>query len=95
MKAFLLENEAAIQQARTIYTGVKVFNSLSFYLRRKVIMNPDKKFLAQKLQGAEPCVVFISEKRYKQNKELLAPYLMEAKYGKVLLSNFAAQKAGP
>ena len=95
VKAFLLENNAAIQQAREIYTGVKTFTGLSFYLRRKVIMNPDKKFLAQKLQGAEPCVVFISEKRYQQNKELLAPYLMEAKYGKVLLSNFAAQKAGP
>ena len=52
MKVFLLENEAAIQQAGELYTGVKTFTGLSFYLRRKVIMNRDAKLLAQKLQGA-------------------------------------------
>ena len=40
-------------------------------------------------------MVFTSEKRYKQNKELFAPYLVAAKYGKVLLSNSADRGVVP
>jgi hypothetical protein len=49
----------------------------------------------QKLQGTEPCVVFTSDKRYAQHSSLFLPYLTAAKYGKVLLSNFAAKGATP
>ncbi len=91
IKAFLKENETIIAQAREIYAGVKIFNGLPFYLRRQVVMDTDEEFLVQKLQGSERCLVFTSDKRYKHNKELFAPYLTAANYGKVLLSNFAAR----
>jgi 4-amino-4-deoxy-L-arabinose transferase-like glycosyltransferase len=95
MKAFLQENEAVITQARELYTGVKIFNGLPFYLRRQVVMDTDEDTLMQKLQGTEPCVVFTSDKRYAQHSSLFSPYLTAAKYGKVLLSNFAAKGATP
>jgi 4-amino-4-deoxy-L-arabinose transferase-like glycosyltransferase len=95
VKAFLKENEAVIDQARELYTGVKIFNSLSFYLRRQVIMDTDEEKLVRKLQGPAPCIVFTSDKRYKYHKELFAPYLTAANYNKVLLSNFAARGVAP
>lgn len=95
MKAFLQENEAVIVRARELYTGVKIFNGLPFYLRRQVVMDTDEDTLIKKLQGPEPCVVFTSDKRYAQHSSLFLPYLTAAKYGKVLLSNFAAKGLTP
>ncbi len=95
IKAFLRENEAVIAQATEIYAGVKIFNGLPFYLRRQVVMDTEEELLVQKLQGLERCLVFTSDKRYNHNRELFAPYLTAAKYGKVLLSNFAAKGVAP
>jgi hypothetical protein len=95
VKAFLRENEAVIAQARELYTGVKIFNSLSFYLRRQVILDTDEEKLVLKLQGPEPCIVFTTDKRYKYHKELFAPYLTAANYNKEQLSNFAARGVAP
>ena len=95
IKAFLQENEAVIAQASEIYAGVKIFNGLPFYLRRQVVMDTEEELLMQKLKGPGRCLVFTSDKRYNQNKDLFAPYLTAAKYGKVLLSNFAAKGATP
>jgi 4-amino-4-deoxy-L-arabinose transferase-like glycosyltransferase len=95
MKAFLKENEAVIARARDLYTGVKIFNSLPFYLRRQVVMDTEEEILVQKLRGSEPCVVFMSAKRYEQHSRIFSPFLTAAKYGKVLLSNFAAKGVAP
>jgi len=58
-------------------------------------MDTDDEVLVKKLQGPEPCIVFTSDKRYKHNKKLFAPYLTAANYKKVLLSNFAARGGAP
>jgi len=91
IKAFLQENDPVISQAREIYAGVKIFNGLPFYLRRRVVMDTDEDFLLGKLRNPAPCIVFTSDKRYNNNKELFEKYLTVQKYGKVLLSNFAAK----
>ena len=54
-------------------------------------MDTDEDYLLEKLQNPVPCVVFTSDKRYNHNKELFEKYLTVQKYGKVLLSNFAAK----
>lgn len=91
IKFFLQENNAVIAQAQEIVAGVKIFNGLPFYLRRRVVMETDKNFLLEKLQNPTPCIVFTSEKRFNRNKELFGKYLTVQKYKKVLLSNFAAR----
>ena len=91
IKFFLQENETIISQAREIYAGVVIFNGLPFYLRRQVVMDTDEDFLLEKLRNSIPCIVFTSDKRYNHNKEIFEKYLTVQKYGKVLLSNFAAK----
>jgi 4-amino-4-deoxy-L-arabinose transferase-like glycosyltransferase len=95
IKPFLEENRELISRAGQIYAGVKIFNGLPFYLQRRVLMDTDEQVLIEKLRGTEPCIVFTSDKRYRKNENLFAPYLTEKKYGKVLLSNFAAKRELP
>ena len=91
IKAFLQENEAVIAQALRSMRVLRFSTDFLFICAVRLLWTRKRNFSCRSCRGLSVVIVFTSDKRYNHNTELFAPYLTAAKYGKVLLSNFAAK----